>query len=291
MQAYATPVTTLSRMGAGGEQRPAHPAELVTRRPAGRRALDHSAPSRRWAYHPPVADEPDGPVDGFEDNSLSPAERIGSAFSDWLHGDPQRRKRRFEPVEIVLFAIVVAVAFIIIAASSDAFALGANVGAWELLQATTAWAQLPLAALLLGAALLAWYANDRVCDEFQMYLRQDESVADDDTLAGDIDQAMTLLLRALNRSRTAVACIGSLALLTAVAAVGLLVGSLHSGGTFGGALPWESYLTYVAQCVAALAPALACVVIASRAWARGSYLLRLDDADESSEDEPAAPAP
>lgn len=235
-----------------------------------------------------MAEEPDGPVDGFEDDSLSPAERIESAVADWLHGGPAKRKRRFEPVEMVLFAIVVAVAFIIIAAVSEAFALGASVGAWELLQATTGWAQLPLAAPLLGAALLAWYANGNLCNEFEMNLRRDESTAEDGNLAADIEQAMTSLLRGLNRLRLAIACIGLLALLTTAAAVGLLVGSLHSGGSFGQGLQWESYLTFVAQCVAALIPVVVCVVIASRAWARGSYLLRLDDTHEPFEDESTA---
>jgi len=239
-----------------------------------------------------VADEPDSSGEGFEDDSLSPAERIGDAVSDWLHGHPRIRKSRFEPVEIVLFAIVVGIAFIIVAAVSEAFALGASVGAWDLLQATTGWAQLPLVVPLLGAALLAWYANERRCDEFQMYMRQDEAdqdADDDEDRAGDVEQAMTLLLRALNRSRLAVACIGFLALLTVAGAAGLLVGTLHSRGSFGGSLPWESYLTFVAQCIAAVIPALACIVIAGRAWARGSYLLRDDATDAPVEDDPLPP--
>jgi hypothetical protein len=240
-----------------------------------------------------VADGRDPDDDGVEADSLSPAERIGDAMSDWLHGHPQRRNARFEPNEIVLFAIVVGIAFIIVAAVSENFALGGSVDAWEVLQATTGWAQLPLVATLLGAALLAWYQNERRCKEFEMYMRQgevDQDAANDEGQEADIERAMTLLLRGLNRSRLSVACIGSLALLTVAAATGLLVGSLHSAGSFGANLPWESYLAFVAQFLAAVIPALACVVIAQRAWARGSYLLRDDDTDELFEDEPELPA-
>ena len=231
---------------------------------------------------------------GIEDDSLSPAERIGGALSAWLHRDPRRRKSRFEPVEIVLFASVLGIALIIVAAIGDGFALGGSAGVWDLLQATTGWAQLPVVALILGAALLAWYQNERRCDEFETYLRQDEAdqdAVDDDKRARNIDQVMTLLLRGLNRSRLAVACIGILALLTAAAAVAILVAELHAGNTFGGGSRWYSYLAYAAQCLAALIPALAGVVIAVRAWARGSYLLRDDDTDEPVEDEPELPAP
>jgi hypothetical protein len=240
-----------------------------------------------------VADVRDPDDGGIEYDPPTPAERIGSALSDWLHGHPRVSKSRFEPVEIVLFAIVVGIAFIIVAAVSENFALGASVDAWEVLQATTGWAQLPLVAPLLGAALLAWYQNERRCKEFEMYMRQgevDQGAADDEDEAADIEQAMTLLLRGLNRSRLAVACIGSLALLSVAAATGLLVGSFHSGDNSGASLPWESYLAFVAQFLAAVIPALACVVIAQRAWARGSYLLRDDDTDELFEDEPELPA-
>jgi len=236
-----------------------------------------------------VADVNDPRDNGIEDDSLSPAERISRAFSDWLHGRARVRKRQLEPVEIVLFAIVAGIVFIIVAAVSEVFALGTSVGAWELLQATTGWAQLPLVAPLLGTALLAWYLNERRCDRFEMYMRQDEAdqrASDDEGSAADIEQAMTLLLRGLNRSRFAIACIGVLAVLTVLGAVGLLVGSLHSGGSFGASLPWESYLTFVAQCASALIPALACVVISARSWARGSYLLNLDDAEEPVGDKP-----
>jgi hypothetical protein len=239
-----------------------------------------------------VADDHGPDDDGIED-SLSPAERIGGALSDWLHGHPRRRNSRFEPVEIVLFASVAGIALIIVAAIGDGFALGGSAGVWDLLQATTGWAQLPVVALILGAALLAWYQNERRCNEFDTHMREDASDrdgADIDKRAGDIEQAMTVLLRGLNRSRLAVACIGILALLTAAAAVAILVAELHAGNTFSGDLRWYSYLAYVAQCLAALIPALASAVIAGRAWTRGSYLLSLDDADEPFEDEPAAPA-
>ena len=67
-----------------------------------------------------VTDVHDPDDEGIAD-SVSPAKRIGDALSDWLHGYPRVSKSRFEPVEIVLFAIVVGIAFIIVAAVSPDF--------------------------------------------------------------------------------------------------------------------------------------------------------------------------
>jgi hypothetical protein len=50
------------------------------------------------------------------------------------------------------------------------------------------------------------------------------------------------------------------------------------------------YVAYVAERLATVIPALACLVIAARAWARGSYLLRADELDPAYEDEPEQPA-
>ena len=48
-------------------------------------------------------------LDGSVDDSLSPAERLSNAFSDWLHDRPRRRRWDFDSVEIALFAITVGV--------------------------------------------------------------------------------------------------------------------------------------------------------------------------------------
>jgi len=221
-----------------------------------------------------------------DEESLSPAEHFASAFSSWLHGDPRHRKTRFEPVEIVLFAIVAGAALVIIASVSNGFAFVGTQDVWGLLIATTAWAQLSLAIFLLGAALLGRYQSERCCDEFEMYLNDDETdrgAAEDDKSHSDMDQAMSLLLRRLNRSRLAVGCIGVLALVTTVGAVVALIGVLHQGGQ----RVWYGYLSEIALYLATVIPALACMVLAGRAWARGSYLLRADDTDALYKDEPA----
>ncbi len=239
-------------------------------------------------YDPNVTDGRDPDDDEVEDDSLSPAERIGDALSDWLHGDPRSRKSRFEPVELVVFAVVAGVALAIFATVTNGFAFAGTQDVWGLLAVTTDWAQMPIAVFLLGATLLGWYQNERSCNALEMYLNEDETdqeATEDDKVRSDIHQAMSLLLRRLNRSHLAVGCIGVLALVTAATAIVGLISNLQQGGN----RVWYDYLSEIALYLAAVIPALACVIIAQRAWARGSHLLRDDDTDELVGDEPQPP--
>ena len=138
------------------------------------------------------------PVGATAQESLSLAERLARAYYDWLHDDQRHREKRFEPVGMVLFAIISGVTLVIIAQLLAGFATVGNQDAWNLIAVTTQWAELPVAIALLGASLLGWYQSARCCDEFEMYLNQDEPDQDEtaDNLAIVIDEAMTLLLRA-----------------------------------------------------------------------------------------------
>jgi hypothetical protein len=53
-----------------------------------------------------VTDEREPTVEGTAQESLSLAERLARAYYDWLHDDQRHREKRFEPVGMVLFAIV-----------------------------------------------------------------------------------------------------------------------------------------------------------------------------------------
>jgi Na+/melibiose symporter-like transporter len=101
---------------------------------------------------------------------------------------------------------------------------------------------------------------------------------------------MTVLLRRLNLTRLALACIVVLGLVTAVAAIATVVWYFHSNMNFAGRTPWYGHVAYVAGGLAVVIPALACTVIAARAWARTSYLLMTDETDAAYEDEPEQPA-
>jgi hypothetical protein len=239
-----------------------------------------------------VTGEREPTVVGTAQESLSLAERLANAYSAWLHDDLRPRRRRFEPLEIVLFSAIAGVTFIIIAQLLAGFATVGNQDAWNLIAVTTQWAELPVAIALLGASLLGWYQSARCCDEFEMYLNQDEPDQDEtgDNLAIVIDQAMTLLLRRLTRSRSALACIGVLALLTAAAAIAGVVWEFHSTPGFVSRPPWYGYVAYVAEGLATVIPSLACLMIAARAWAGGSYLLRADEPAAAFEDAPEQPA-
>lgn len=251
----------------------------------------HASPGGIGAVQCPVADEPEQPAGTVEDDSLSPAERVGNAFSDWLHDRPRRRRRRFEPVEIALFSVIAGVTLIIVAGLVAAFTNFWSAGAWTLIGVTTQWAQLPIAAVLLGACLLASYQNRRACDELGSCLNQDETYEGErEELSAEVEQTMTSLVRHLNRARVALACIAVLGLLTATAAVAELVGAIHTLPGFIERPRWWGYIAFVAGSLAVIIPALACVVIAPRGWVRGSDLLSGNDADAPFEDEPEHPA-
>jgi hypothetical protein len=120
--------------------------------------------------------------------------------------------------------------------------------------------------------LLGSYQTRRSCDEIDTYLNQDETYPEapgNEKGTDEIQEVMTSLLRHLNRSRSALACIAVLGLLTATAAVTALVGAFHASPGYIGRPPWYGYLAFVAESLAVIIPALACVVIAPRAWARG----------------------
>jgi membrane protein YqaA with SNARE-associated domain len=234
-----------------------------------------------------VTDEREPTVEGTAQESLSLAERLARAYYDWLHDDQRHREKRFEPVGMVLFAIVSGVTLVITADLLVGFASVLNQDAWILVGITTQWAQPPLAIALLGTSLLGWYQGTRSCDEFKRYLNQDETDPDE---TDDIDQATSFLLRRVNRTRLALACIAVLGLVTAVAAIAAVVWEFHSDLNFVGRAPWYGYVAYVAGGLAVVIPALACTVIATRAWARTSYLLIADETDAAYEDELELPA-
>ncbi len=234
-----------------------------------------------------MADEPELPVDEAAQESLSVAERLASAYYDWLHDEQRHRGKRFEPVEMVLFAVIAGVTLIIAAELLTGFASALNLGAWALVGITTQWAQLPLAVVLLGASLLGWYQGTRCCDEFERYLDQGES---DQNETVDIDQAVTSLLGRVSRSRLALVCLAVLGFVTSVAAVANVVWDFQANLNFGSRAPWYGQIAYVAEGLATIIPALVCLVIAKRAWARTSYLLLADETDAGYEDEPEQPA-
>ena len=233
-----------------------------------------------------MADEREPTDDGTAPESLSLAERLARAYYDWLH-DGQRHASRFEPVGLVLFAVIAGVALVIAADLLVAFANVLNQDAWTVLGVATEWAQLPIAVVLLGASLLGWYQCSRACDEYERYLNQDGS---DQGEVDDIVRTMNFLLRRLNRSRLALACIGVLGLVTAVAGISVVVWYFHTNMNFPNGTPWYGQIAYVAGGLAVVIPALACTVIATRAWARGSYVLMADETDAGYEEKPEQPA-
>jgi hypothetical protein len=235
--------------------------------------------------------------DGIEEDSLSPAERAGDELSEWLRDRERRRRWRVEPTEAALAAVVVAVASLVVAGGLGGWSYWSSSpnsrDATYLVEVLTMWATLPVAAALLGAGLLAQYQNRRTCDEFERYLGEQESDDDDSGEEGvDIDTGhLTRLRRSLRRTRWATVVIAILGLVTAIAAMTSLIWVFSSTGANSGAnTPWYGYLGDVLARLAWAIPALTCLLIAPRGWARGSALLSDDDAylDEAFGDEPAA---
>ena len=62
-----------------------------------------------------MTDEQEPTVEGTGQESLSLAERLARAYYDWLHDDQRHREKRFEPVGMVLFAIISGVTLVIAA--------------------------------------------------------------------------------------------------------------------------------------------------------------------------------
>ncbi len=243
-----------------------------------------------------MADTHDPEHDGIEEDSLSPAERAADELSEWLRDRQRPRTWRVDPSEAALAAVIVAVAFLIVAAGLGAWSSWSsspsNWDATELIDVLTSWATLPVAAALLGAGLLAKYQSRRCCDELERCVGEqegDEDGADEEALDNDPGD-MARLWRSLRRTRWATVAISILGLVTAVAAVTTLISVFSSTGVNVVAnTAWYGYLGDVLGRLAAAIPALTCLLIAPRGWARGSALLSDGvDLDEPFGDEPAA---
>ena len=243
-----------------------------------------------------VANEPEGPSGGTQEGSLSPAERIGSAVSDWLQDRPRRQaRRRFDPVEVTIFAVIATLAFVILGGVFAALADSSEQGFTfiDSVLGATQWAQPPLVIAILGTTLLASYQSRRSCNELESFLADDDYEDDasgDSEAVADIEEFMTSLLRRLRRSRLALVCLGFLGLLSGAASITLLVVVLQRAVGFSPSPTWYSYAGIVAQTLAVAVPSLTCVVVATRGWTRGSDLLRGDDADAGFKDETEHPA-
>jgi len=244
-----------------------------------------------------VADTHDPDDDGTEEDSPSPAERAGDELSEWLRDRQRRRRWRVEPTEAALVAVVVAVAALVVTGVLGGWSYWSSSpngrDAAALVDVLTMWATLPVAAALLGAGLLAQYQSRRTCDGLERCLGEQESDDDDsDEEVADTDTGdLTRLRRSLRRTRSATVIIAILGLVTAIAAMTGLIWVFSSSGENSGLnTPWYGYLGDVLGRLASAIPALTCVFIAPRGWARGSALLSDDDADldETFGDEPAA---
>jgi len=226
-----------------------------------------------------------------EEESLSPAEHIGRAFHDWLQDHPRRERRgRFEPVEVAIFTVIVAIACLILAGAFAALGDSSGQGFtfFDALGIATQWAQPPLVIAILGATLLASYQNRRSGDELESYLDDDD--ASEAEVGADMNRVTTSALRHLRRSRLALVCLGLLGLLSAAAGITLTSWDLQRGTGLLGSTTRYAYAAIVVGTLAVVIPALACVVIAARGWTRGSYLLKGDEQDAGFGNEPEQPA-
>jgi hypothetical protein len=221
----------------------------------------------------------------IDDDSLSPAERIGIVLSDWLRDHPSRRRKwRALPSEAVLFALVAAVVLDVIAGTINGVAYWSSfhIGTTGLVFEVTVWADLPNAAILLATALLALYESRRSCDEFESWIGVD--AGEDDAPAGDGPEAgvedLRRLPRNLRRTRSATVFIAILGLLTAAAALAALGVQIYLAVSAGGSFTWNGYLALVLSEAAPTVAGLACLLIASRAWAEESELLRVCGSSE-----------
>lgn len=213
-------------------------------------------------------DTPDGDID---DESLSPAERIGRAFTDWRFDHPRRDGRpRFAPVEVTLYSVIAAVGLLMIAGVFSALADSSERGFTFIdgvVVATEQWAAPAIAIALLAAAVLASYHTRRSCDEIESYLARDRTGGadcDDAEATGDTDELVALSLRHARRSRAARMCLGLFGLLSAAASITIMVWFLQEAVDSSPALSGYSYFGVVGETLAVALPAVACVVIAAR---------------------------
>ncbi len=220
-----------------------------------------------------------------DDHSLSPVERIGIVLSDWLKDHPSRRKRgRLRSNEAVVFALVVALFLSVIAGALNGLAYGsfARFGTRDLILVVTQWADVPTALILLGTALLAHYESRRSCDEFESWIGQDEG--DEDALAGDGAEGgveyLRWLSRKLRRTRSATVLVATLGLLIAAASLVTFGDLIYAAVSARAGVTWHDYLALVLSELAPAVVALAGLLIASRAWAEESELLRVSESSE-----------
>jgi hypothetical protein len=200
-------------------------------------------------------------------------------LSDWLEDHPSRRtKWRLRSNEAVVFALVAALVLSVIAGALNGLAYGsfAHFGTRDLILVVTQWADVPTALIFLGTALLAHYESRRSCDEFESWIGQDEG--DDDARAGDGAEAGVEYLkwfsRKLRRTRWATVLIATLGLLIAAAALVSLGDLIYAVVSARASVTWHDYPALVLSELAPAVAAVAGLLIAARAWAEESELLR-----------------
>ena len=216
-----------------------------------------------------VAEDRDPPCSAAEED-LSPLEGVAGKVSSWLHDDP-RRRTRFDPAEIVMFCVELAVLLVIVNDLVQGFAVAGSQDVPTLIIAITSWAELPVSAALLGAALLGWFHGERCCAEVESQLGQNETGTHPlEERFVQIAQGTTSAHQRLRRSRLLVAGIGTLALITAVASLTGLITSLQSGDSFFAHSLWYDYAYALTEYLAVLVPAVGALIIATRSWARSS---------------------
>jgi hypothetical protein len=198
------------------------------------------------------------------------------------------------PTELVLVAVIAAVVLLVVSSLLLGFGVSPQQGVsfWDLWGGpVTQWADVPLAIVLLGAALLASYQSLHGGEEVGAILDAQEAVrgaSGEGEPADEVVAELTSGLRHLRRSRLALVCLALLGLLTAAAAVTHLVFELGDGYV-SPSTAWYAKGEFVALAVAAAVPALACVAIAARAWGGGSRPLSRDGPHERFDDEPEHP--
>jgi hypothetical protein len=207
----------------------------------------------------------------IDDESLSPAERIGRAFADWRLDYTRRDRRpRFGPVEVALFSVIAAVALLLTAGVFSALADSSEQGFTVIegvIGATGQWATPVMAIALLAAAFLDSYQRRRSRAEVDSYLAQDrtDSAASEGAeVTGDIGGPIAPPPSYGRRSRAARACLGLLGLLSASAAMTLMVWVLQKAVGSSPALSGYTYVGVVGETLAVVLPAVACVVVAAR---------------------------
>lgn len=223
-----------------------------------------------------------------EEESLSPAERMGNAISDWLRDRP-RGQRRYDPLEVALFALVVALSLYVLIPILNIWGLTLPTGSpfyplsdgTVLVDLTTAWASLPVAVIVLGTSLLARHQIGRYAGEVEACAEASDDCESEEDLA-DLDELVWSDLGHLRRARVAVGASTVLAALTVIAALVMLAWTLANAQfslnpnlveTTYQSKEWYGYTQVVLASLVVVVPALAAVLISPRPWARASGVL------------------